>query len=166
MSRAVCVLDGNDVVYVCRAVVSRIVSANLTIGSRLPAYCTAMGRAVLSHLPDAEIRARLAASPIEKLTPLTVTSKRKLVELVGAVRTNGYSLLDQELDMGLRALAVPLSIPSDTVIAAVGISVQANRVPADELLRRHLPTLVDGARRIRNGVIEAQRNKALHSIPV
>jgi IclR family pca regulon transcriptional regulator len=164
-SCSVCVLDGHDVVYVCRAVVSRIVSANLTIGSRLPAYCTAMGRAMLSRLPDAEVRSKLAESPIEKLTPLTVTSKRKLLELVGSVRSTGYSLLDQELDMGLRALAVPLAIPSETVVAAVGVSVQANRVPADELLKRHLPALQEGARLIRDGVIEAQRNKALRSIP-
>lgn len=164
-SCSVCVLDGNDVVYVCRAAVSRIVSANVTIGSRLPAYCTAMGRALLSRLPDSEVRTRLDASSITKMTPLTVTSKRKLLELVSAVRSTGYSLLDQELDMGLRALAVPLAIPSETVVAAVGVSVQAHRVPADELLKRTLPALLEAARQIRDGVVEAQRNKTLRSIP-
>ncbi len=164
-SCSVCVLDGSEVVYVCRAAVSRIVSVNLTIGSRLPAYCTAMGRAMFSLLPDAEVRVRLDESDIKKLTPSTVTSKRRLLELVSAVRATGYSLLDQELDMGLRALSVPMAIPSDTVVAAVGVSVQANRVSADELVKRHLPALVEGARLIKEGVIEAQRNKALRSIP-
>ncbi len=165
-SCSVCVLDGHDVVYVCRAAVSRIVSTNLTIGSRLPAYCTAMGRAMLSRLPDGEIRSRLDECRIDKLTPLTVTNKRKLFDLITEVRASGYSLLDQELDMGLRALAVPLAVPSDTVSAAVGVSVQANRVSADELVTRHLPALVHAAKMISDGVVDAQRNKALRSIPV
>ena len=165
-SCSVCVLDGSDSVYVCRAAVSRIVSTNLTIGSRLPAYCTALGRALLSRLPDADIRTRLNGSQIEKKTPLTVTSKRKLLEAIGGVRSSGYSLLDQELDMGLRALAVPLAISSETVVAAVGVSVQANRVSADDLLKRFLPVLLEGSRQISAGVLEAQRSRALRSIPL
>jgi IclR family pca regulon transcriptional regulator len=163
-SCSVCVLDGRDSVYVCRAAVSRIVSANLTIGSRLPAYCTALGRALLSALSDVEIRARLNESRIEKHTPLTVTSKSKLLEVIGKVRTSGFCLLDQELDMGLRALAVPLEISSETVYAAVGISVQANRVSADELLKRFLPVLLDGARQISAGVLEAHRSRTFRTI--
>lgn len=165
-SCSVCVLDGCDIVYVCRAAVSRIVSTNLTIGSRLPAYCTALGRALLSRLPDEEIKTRLDESRIEKCTPLTVTSKRKLFELICGVRTLGYCMLDQELDLDLRALAIPLAIPSETVIAGVGLSVHANRISASELLKRHLPALAEAARQIRDGVVEAQRSKAMRSIPL
>lgn len=165
-SFSVCVLDGCDIVYVCRAAVSRIVSTNLTIGSRLPAWCTALGRVLLSRLPDAEIRSRLDASNIEKFTPLTVTSKRKLLDMIVEVRSSGYSLLDQELDLGLRALAVPLTVSTDTVVATLGVSVQANRVSTDELLTRHLPVLLERARQISDGVIEAQRSRALRSIPL
>ncbi|HSV81222.1 MAG TPA: IclR family transcriptional regulator C-terminal domain-containing protein [Ramlibacter sp.] len=164
-SFSVCVLDGPDIVYVCRAAVSRIVSANVTIGSRLPAYCTALGRAALSLLPDAEVRSLLQASRIEQMTPSTVTDKAQLLALVAEVRANGYSLLEQELDLALRALAVPLPLPSQTVHAAVGVSVQAGRISTEELLRQHLPQLAEAARRIAEGVAEAQRTKALRAIP-
>jgi IclR family pca regulon transcriptional regulator len=119
---------------------------------------------LLSALSDVEIRARLNESRIEKHTPLTVTSKSKLLEVIGKVRTSGFCLLDQELDMGLRALAVPLEISSETVYAAVGISVQANRVSADELLKRFLPVLLDGARQISAGVLEAHRSRTFRTI--
>jgi IclR family transcriptional regulator, pca regulon regulatory protein len=163
-SCSVCVLDGPDVVYVCRAAVSRIVAANIVIGSRLPAYSTALGRALLSRLPDDEIKARLDESRIESSTPATVTSKPRLLELIREVRTRGYCLLDQELDLDLRALAIPLALPSETVLAAVGMSVQATRVSADDLVKRYLPVLTEGARRIRDGVIEAQRQKGARTL--
>ncbi len=108
-----------------------------------------MGRAALSLLPDADVRERLDASKLDKLTPKTVTSKRKLLELVSAVGADGLFLLDQELHLGLRALAVPLTVPSGIVVAAVGLSVLAHRVSAEAPLSTYLPALGRGARQMR-----------------
>lgn len=163
-SCSACVLDGVDTVYVCRAATSRIVSSNLTIGSRIPAYCSAMGRALLSQLPEVHAKAVLADSPIRKLTPLTVTSQRKLLEIVATVREQGYCLMDQELDLGLRALAVPLRLASDTVVAALGLSVHANRISNETLLHAYLPSLQERARQITQSLQDMQRAQTSRAI--
>lgn len=165
-SCSVCVLDGCDTVYVCRAAISRIVSSNLTIGSRIPAYCSAMGRALLAQLPDVHAKSLLEESPIQKHTPQTITSRRKLLEIVGTVREQGYCLLDQELDLGLRALAVPIKLPSDTVVAALGISVHANRVSSDTLIHSYLPPLQERAMQITQSLIEQGRSNAARNIGI
>ncbi len=163
-SCSVCVLDGTDTVYVCRAAISRIVSSNLTIGSRIPAYCSAMGRALLAQLPPVHAKSLIDESPIQKLTPLTVTSRRKLMETVEKVRQQGFSLLDQELDLGLRALAVPIKLPSDNVVAALGISVHANRVSNEALMQNFLPAMLERARQISKSLQEMQRSQVSRAI--
>jgi IclR family pca regulon transcriptional regulator len=135
------VLDGDEIVYVARSSVSRIMSINLVVGTRLPAYGTSMGRVLLAHLPAAKLEDYLRRVKMEAFTPRTVTSVERLREILQQVRESGYALVDQELEIGLRSLAVPVRDVSGRVIAAMNIGSQAARVSADEVLQRFLPAL-------------------------
>ena len=103
------VLDGDDVVYVLRVPTRRIMSINLGIGTRLPAYAASMGRVLLSALPDAELEAYLARTKFAPITNATVTKSADLRVILREVRERGWALVDQELEEGLRSIAVPLS---------------------------------------------------------
>lgn len=137
-SASVSVLDGADVVYVARVPTSRIMTVAITIGTRFPAYATSMGRVLLAALPAAERAALLAARRPEALTERTLTDPTALARQLDAVRTDGYCLVDEELELGLRSLAVPLRDGSGTVVAAVNVSSRAGSV---DLLRDVLPEL-------------------------
>lgn len=141
-SSSVSVLDGDDIVYVARSSSStRIMSIDLAIGSRLPAFCTSMGRVLLAGLTSAELSdylKRLRATPF---TPRTLVTKDKLREAIEAVRDAGFSLVDQELEVGLRSIAVPVIDARRRVAAAVNISAQAPRVSVGDLEKRCLPPL-------------------------
>jgi IclR family pca regulon transcriptional regulator len=141
-SCSMAILDGDDIVYVARSSSStRIMSIDLAIGSRLPAFCTSMGRVLLAGLPSAELidyLKRLRATPF---TPRTLVTKDKLREAIEAVRDAGFSLVDQELEVGLRSIAVPVIDARCHVAAAVNISAQAPRVSVGDLEKRCLPPL-------------------------
>lgn len=144
----VSVLDGTDIVYVARAAVNRILSANISIGSRFPAFCTAMGRAMLSSLPPEELDAFLGEAALTAFTDRTVTDRDKLRALILAAGRQNYAISDGELEPGLRGLAVPILDGSGRAVAALGISVHSAAESQEELLGRGLPTLEAGARRI------------------
>src|SRR5271163_2339869 len=114
-SFSVATLDGDDIVYIARSNVSRVMSDDLHIGSRLPAYCTSMGRVLLAHLPSDQLEQYLARVVLTPHTTRTVTTTDKLVMLLRNVRRNGYALVDQEYEVGLRSLAVPVYAPSGRV---------------------------------------------------
>lgn len=142
------VLEGTDIVYVLRIPTRKIMSINLGIGSRLPAWCTSLGRVLLAGLPDAEVEAKLRASRIERHTAHTVTDVAQLAALVAQARTQGWCLVNQELEEGLVSLAAPIVDRSGRTIAAINVSGQANRTPSDEMLSRFLPRLQQAAAEI------------------
>lgn len=142
------VLEGNDIVYVLRVPTHKIMSINLGLGSRLPAYCTSMGRVLLADLPPDDMRARLAASERRALTARTVTDLAALEEIIAQVRQQGWALVNQELEEGLMSLAAPIHDRSGRVIAAMNISGQANRTPAQQMIEEFLPKLLAAAQRI------------------
>jgi IclR family transcriptional regulator, pca regulon regulatory protein len=137
-----CTLDLPDIVFVARVPAPRrILMMSLGVGSRLPAFATAMGRVLLAGLPDAEVAAHLAATPLEPLTHRTVTDPRHLLALVAAVREQGYSLVDEELELGLRSLSVPLHGPDGRPVAALNLCAAAARVSVEEMQVRYLPAM-------------------------
>ncbi len=139
-SCSVCVLDGAEIVYVARASVRRVMSVGLSVGSRLPAYCASMGRVLLAALPEAEARAVLSSAPRPKLTPHTETRVSELLKVLEVVRARGYALVDQELELGLRSIAVPLRGRSG-VVGAVNVGAQAARVTVKTMKDSMLPAL-------------------------
>ena len=119
----------------------RILMMSLGVGSRLPAHATAMGRVLLAGLPDAEVAAHLASTRLEPLTHRTVTDPRDLLALVAAVREQGFSLVDEELELGLRSLSVPLGGPDGRPVAALNLCAAAARVSVEEMRIRYLPAM-------------------------
>jgi IclR family pca regulon transcriptional regulator len=144
-SFSVATLDGDDIVYIARTSVSRVMSVDLHIGSRLPAYCTSMGRVLLAHLPSDQLEQYLARVVLTPHTTRTVTTTDKLVMLLRNVRRNGYALVDQEYEVGLRSLAVPVYAPSGRVTATINLSGSAPRMPVYDMQTRFLPHLRNAA---------------------
>ena len=121
-SASASVLDGTDVVYIARVHTRRIMRVGIAVGTRFPAYATSMGRVLLAHLEPAALDRALAARPLDALTPNTVTDPVLLRAELAAVRERGWCLVDQELELGLRSLAVPVFAPDGTVAAALNVS--------------------------------------------
>ncbi|MBX3656944.1 MAG: helix-turn-helix domain-containing protein [Ramlibacter sp.] len=142
------VLDATDIVYVLRVPTHKIMSISLGVGSRLPAYCTSMGRVLLADLPEAELVARLEASDRQPLTRNTVTDIDTLLTRVAQVRRQGWCIVNQELEEGLISLAAPITNRAGRVIAALNISGQANRTNAKTAQEQLLPALLDSARTV------------------
>ena len=140
-SFSVATLDGEDIVYIARTHVSRVMAVDLHIGSRLPAYCTSMGRVLLAYLPTEQLEQYLAKVALIPHTPRTITSVEKLRLALRTVRRNGYALVDQEYEVGLRSLAVPVHTSSGRVVATVNLSGNAPRLSVMEMQSRYLPYL-------------------------
>ena len=145
-SCSVAVLDGSEIVYICRSAETRIMSINLLVGTRLPAYCTSMGHVLLAQLPTAALDAYLEREPLVARTERTVTSPTKLRKLLRTVRESGHAVLDQELEVGLRSIAVPVRDTRGSVVAAMNVSTHAARVSLVDMRRRFLPVLSESAR--------------------
>jgi IclR family pca regulon transcriptional regulator len=140
------VLDEGEILYLIRSASStRIMSVDLRPGSRLPAYCTSMGRVLLAHLPPAELRTYLQRTRLVAHTDRTVTTRDRLLQALEAVRRNGHALVDQELELGLRSIAVPVHDAAGRVVAAMNVGTQAARVPLREMERRFLRPLQSAA---------------------
>ncbi|MFJ9852694.1 IclR family transcriptional regulator C-terminal domain-containing protein [Streptomyces sp. NPDC101150] len=144
-SASMAVLAGDDIQYVARVPTVRIMSVNITLGTRFPAYPTSMGRVLLAGLPPAEASARLALTPLEPLTRHTVTDAQRLTTLLESVRAEGYALVDEELEEGLRSLAAPVHDRTGRVVAAVNVSTHAARCTPEEAREAILPALRDAA---------------------
>jgi IclR family pca regulon transcriptional regulator len=144
-SCSISVLDDTDIVYVARVPTRRIMSITLAVGTRLPAFVTSMGRVLLAGLPDDELAERLERIEVVPLTAHTVTDKDALRAIVETVRRQGYAATDQELEEGLRSLAVPLRNSSGNVTAALNLSVHASRASMAALRRDFLPLAVRAA---------------------
>ena len=147
-SCSVATLDGDELLYVARAHVSRIMTVDLVIGSRLPAYCTSMGRVLLAHLPAPELEQYLGRVTLRRHTPRTVVSVSRLRKVLEGVRRNGFAMVDQELEDGLRSLAVPVRASGDEVVAAMNVGTHAQRMPIEEIESRFLPHLFAAAKNL------------------
>jgi IclR family transcriptional regulator, pca regulon regulatory protein len=144
-SFSVATLDGDDIVYIARTQVTRVMAVDLHIGSRLPAYCTSMGRVLLAYLPGDQLEQYLARVELIPHTTRTVTTVDKLRLALRNVRRNGYAVVDQEFEVGLRSLAVPVYSPTGRVIATVNLSGNAPRMPVFDMQTRFLPHLRNAA---------------------
>lgn len=140
-SASASVLDGTEVVYIARAAQKRVMSISLMAGSRLPAYCASMGRVLLAALPEDEARAILAQTTLKANTPHTKTNLGEILAELRRVRAQGYAIIDQELEIGLCSIAVPIENARGRVVAAINIGVPAAHLAAEHLAERYLPAL-------------------------
>ena len=142
-SCSIAVLDATEIVYVARVPTSaRIMSINLGIGTRLPAFTTSMGRVLLAGLANGALRQLLeVASPLPKYTPKTITEAAPLLREIDLVRRQGWALVDQELEQGLRSIAAPIVDTGGAPIAALNIGTHASRWPIQKLTQDVLPLL-------------------------
>ena len=145
---SIAVLDDGAVVYVARAATRRIMAVTLGVGSRLPAYCTALGRVLLASLPAEQVARELSKFELVAHTRFTVTSRRGIEEILTEVATEGFAVNDQELEIGLRSIAVPVRNVVGATVAAMNVSAQASRVTRRELLEKSLPLLRAAAERL------------------
>jgi len=152
-SSSLSVLEGSDVVYVARVPTQRIMSVTIEVGTRFPAYATSMGRVLLAGLDDDALDAVLDAAPPRALTSGTVTSRPELRKIVARVRRQGWALVDQELESGLRSIAAPVRAPSGTVVAAVNVSTHATRTSLEAMRRTLLPPLLRTAAAIERDAV-------------
>lgn len=139
------ILADEDVVYVARVAGRRIVSVGLHVGTRLPAYCTSMGRVLLSDLPTDELEKYLADATIRSNTPKTITDRTTLARLIGKAREDGYAVVDEELELGLRSIAVPIRNRSGRMEAAINVSTQSARISISGMEQEFLPHLREAA---------------------
>jgi IclR family pca regulon transcriptional regulator len=147
-SSSVSVLDGHDVVYVARVPVSRIMTVSISVGTRFPAYATSMGRVLLAGMTEPDLAAYLSSVRLTPLTARTISSVAALRGELARVRTQGWSLVNQELEEGLRALAAPIRDRSGAVVAAVNVSAHASRTSLEAMRRDLLPPLLKAAARV------------------
>jgi IclR family transcriptional regulator, pca regulon regulatory protein len=144
-SCSVAVLDADDIVYVARVVTRRIMTVAINVGTRFPAYATSMGRVLLAHQPDDWLDHYLSVTQLDPITPKTVTDPAELRRDLERVRAQGYCVVDQELEIGLRSLAVPIRAASGQVIAAMNVSLHVSRGSIDAARREMLPLMQDCA---------------------
>jgi IclR family transcriptional regulator, pca regulon regulatory protein len=140
-STSVSILDETEVVYVARAAQKRVMSIALMPGSRLPAYCTSMGRVLLAAMPVDQAREILTQSPLTRRTPRTETSIEALLDILDTVRRDGYATIEQEVELGLRSVAVPVLSARKQVVAALNVGFAATDEPLDAVVARYLPEL-------------------------
>lgn len=140
-STSVSILDEAEIVYVARAAQRRVMSISLMPGSRLPAYCTSMGRVLLAALEPNSARAILQGAPRPARTERTVTEIDALLDILAQTRVQGYALIDQEVELGLRSIAVPLFNTRGQTVAALNVGLAASAETMDEAAQRYLPAL-------------------------
>ena len=144
------VLDGNDVICIAATDAGRLVSLTLQPGTRVPAYCTANGRVLLSARPQADVDAWVAQQTLEPLTTHTLTSPEKLRDAIARVRLQGYAIVDQEFELGLRTISVPLKNYRGEVLAAMNVSAQTSRMSVAQLVETCLPALLNAQAGLRS----------------
>ncbi|MFH0179794.1 IclR family transcriptional regulator C-terminal domain-containing protein [Streptomyces cacaoi] len=147
-SASLAVLDGAEVRYVARVATEQITSARITPGTRLPAYATSMGRVLLAGLPEAERQKRLRTVRPQALTPYTLTSHAALASALERAAREGFALVEQELETGLRSLAVPVRDSSGRAMAALNIALHAGPEPPEHTRDTMLPALHACAARV------------------
>lgn len=147
-SSSVAVLDGGDVVYVARVHTSRIMTMAINIGTRLPAWATSMGRVLLANFDKVDLQEYLENLTLQPFTPRTATSVESLLHEISLVHSQGYSIVDQELELGLRSVAVPVRDRTGQVVAAMNVSSPAMRRSLTQIRKELLPQLKAAAAQI------------------
>jgi IclR family pca regulon transcriptional regulator len=145
-SVSLAVLDDHRPLFIARAEAEHILSTGVRVGAHLPAYCSATGRVLLSQFEDSEIARRVGRKPFPARTPHTITKPAPLLAEIQAVRKRGYAISDQELELGMRALAVPVIDGNHEIIAAISVSAASARVRAADLRHHFLPVLLSCAK--------------------
>jgi len=158
-SSSVSVLDGDDIVYVGRVPTSRIMRVAINVGTRFPAYATSMGRVLLAGLPDDQRSAYLERAEIKPLTARAIDNAADLAVELDRVRAQGWALVDQELEEGLRSIAAPIRDAGGRTIAAVNVSAHASRVSAEDIKLTLLPPLLAAAQRIEADLSRAYNHR-------
>ncbi len=141
-STSVSILDDAEIVYVARASQRRVMSIALMPGSRLPAYCTSMGRVLLAALPSERVLELLSAEPLAQRTPKTQTDVGELQRILQDVKAAGYASIDQEVEIGLRSVAVPLVGARGQTLAALNVGLAATEESMQAMVSRYLPALL------------------------
>lgn len=159
-SSSISVLDDTDIVYVARVPMRRIMRVTIAVGTRFPAYATSMGRVLLADLPPAELDERLARSELRRLTSHTVVDWDELRDVLAGVREQGYAIVNQELEEGLCSAAVPLRGDDGAVVAAVNVSVHADRTSVATVRRTIVPSLRATAAAIEADMQQAASRRA------
>lgn len=149
-STSVSILDEREIVYVARASQRRVMSISLAPGSRLPAYCTSMGRVLLADLAAETSRHLIATSTLIARTPRTVTDPDRLSEALRRVKQDGYAAIDQEVEIGLRSLAVPLINARGKTVAALNVGFALAEEPMETAIARLLPSLLETQAELRS----------------
>lgn len=157
-SLAVLVDRGTKIQYTARASTPRVMSVDISVGTRLPAYATSPGRGLLTDLPEQD----RPVPDLRPLTPYTITDPTTLARALDGIRTEGYALVDREWEEGLRALAVPVRDRTGRAVAAVNAATHVARRTAGDCLEHLLPTLRETAARIAPDLYTATR---LTSVP-
>ena len=147
-SSSICVLDGHHVVYVARVPTKRIMTVAISVGTRFPAYATSMGRVLLAAMSEQDLDRYLAEASFEPFTGRTVTDPDRLRTIVHEVARQGYAIVDQELEEGLRAVAAPIRGSADVGTAAINVSAHASRVSLAVMRSEILPALLETASQI------------------
>lgn len=147
-SSSISVLDGHHIVYVARVPTKRIMTVAISVGTRFAAHATSMGRVLLSGLSPDDLERYLAEAALEAFTSRTVTSPDQLREIVREVGRQGYAIVDQELEEGLRAIAAPIHGANGAITAAINVSAHASRVSPAAMRADLLPALLETARQI------------------
>jgi IclR family pca regulon transcriptional regulator len=145
-SASVAILDGAEAVFIARSTARQSLSIGLSVGTRLPAYCSATGRVLLAALPDAGVMKLLGQAELRKLTPKTVVDAGQLLKEIRRARAQGYAIVDEELEIGLRSIAVPVRDSTGDVVAAMSLAVRAQRMAREQMAERLLPALEAGRR--------------------
>jgi IclR family transcriptional regulator, pca regulon regulatory protein len=147
-SSSIAVLDGHHVVYVVRVPMKRIMTVAISVGTRFPAYATSMGRVLLAAMSEDELDRYLAEAVLDPFTSRTVTDPGRLRSIVREVAKQGYAIVDQELEEGLRGVAAPIRGAAGVGNAAINVSAHASRVSITTLRSEILPELLKTARQI------------------
>ncbi|RCW45752.1 IclR family transcriptional regulator [Halopolyspora algeriensis] len=141
-------LDGDHAMTLARVPTRRVLSITLTTGSRLPAYATSMGRVLLAGLPDTELDSFLENAELDPLTPRTTTDPDQLRTIIAEVRQQGWALVDQELEEGVRSFSAPIRDFTGRVLASLSMSCATVQVSLETIREEHLPALIKTARDI------------------
>ena len=167
-SSSLSVLDGDDIVYVARVPTSRIMRVAISVGTRFPAYATSMGRVLLGGLSDDDLTAYLERVDLRPLTARTLATEAELRGELARIRAQGWALVDQELEEGLRSVAAPIHDRDGRVVAAVNVSAHASRATKDVVRKTLLPPLLETAARIeadlRAGIRRGSRERSLREV--
>ena len=144
-SCSIATLDLPEVVNVAHVATRRIVNVALGVGLRLPVHATCMGRVLLAGLPERSFDAYLAGAELERLTPQTIIDRAELARAVKTTRERGWTLSDQELEVGLRSVAAPITGADGQTVAAINVFGATSRVSQEELREEFLPALLETA---------------------